>query len=663
MGVLTTRGRSGAARARNFTSKMEMLISILSEKGVRIVPGKSPATDCKSTVFMPWIKEDATEEDFLKYFCSAAHEQAHLHGKSNTDDLKGKPKMHGFCINAVEDIRVEYLQEQEYPGLVGYRRREMPLDTEGFLKKEFESASSGNIKDLIVAMLKYMIIKNRARQLKAEEEVVIHASEDLVDYYNRYLADLEDILDGLDDSSHAVRVGTEVYKRLKDLLVDDELEKSKDAEPEEGEEGDESEDGEKSEGKSKSKPKEDESDDSGEGEDSDSGEGELSDDGSDGEDSDSGEGEDSDDGSDGGELSDGCTSKSDDDSHSDPEDTEEKPAKTEEELKAEEEARREAAEAKAREDAEKRAEEILKEMEDRKDLKTIADKRNEHVSAIADADEGGYYTANGVKDIVRFETPNEVRGLATLMAGKKLLGSVGSRMTKLFVSQTKERNLYNQRRGRFDMKAFNADVMDRRGDVYSSIVPGSLDKAAVCFAVDNSGSMRGERIQKAYHILSGLLYYLDKAGIPTEAIGFTAELSSGSCRNGAVRHTIIKTYDESFNKKVISRCYAPIDMEQNVEIEALRYLAPRLNQRPEAKKIMFVLSDGDPYFAGPTLNRKMAVAYKAYIKGLRSIGFKVIGFGIDCNVSEYFGDDCINTKTDNLGDAIVKKLTEILNGR
>ena len=588
---LRTRG-TGANRTGMFIRRMEMLISILSARGIKIVEGASPSTNGVDTVFMPPLADDASEEDFLKYFCSAAHEQSHFFGKSIVSKMP-KGGLPHFCANAVDDIRCEFIQEDEFPGLVGYRKREYKIDCEGFLKKEFESASVDNIKKLVVAMLKYMIIKNRVRQLEAED-VVIYASEDLISYYDKYLLDIEDVLDELADFDHALSVGEVIYNRIKDLITDEET-------PEEP--------------KGKGEP--------GDGEPSEGGEGEPSDKSDSGDESEGGGDDESEDGSGGSELSD-------------------------EEKK----------------EIEAKVKTIMDELDAEDGLVTVADSYTDDVAAIASKDGGSYKSANGVKDLIYPQRSDVTKGFATLKRGKKLLGSIGSKMTKLFVSQTRKRNLNNQFEGRLDVTALVSDPSDVREDIFRRTTPGRLDKAAVCFAVDNSGSMSGTRIEKAYEILSGLLYYLDKVGIPTEAIGFTAELTySSTARDGAVRHTIIKGYDEPFKMKAVSRCYPPSDLEQNVELEALYYLAPRLFQRPEGKKVMFVLSDGAPAFGPSVLNRKMGKAYKAYIERLREMGMFVVGFGIDCDVSKYFGAHCINTSTDKLGEAIVKKLTEILNRR
>jgi len=634
MSLLTARG-SGKAKARNFTSKMEALISLLSEKGITIVPGSSPATDGVSKVYMPWLPDDATEEQYLKFFVSAAHEQSHFHGKSVVKDMP-KDKLHHFCVNAVDDIRCERLQELAYPGIVEYRAKEYGIDCEGFLKKEFMAASRDNLKGLIVAALKYMIVLNRVHQMGVEAYVPVYASSDLIEVYSDHLQDLELTLDTISTFKESLEIGQIVYDRLKDI-VKEELAPDKPEESDDGSEGSEGGEGdaggdeskESSKGKSKSK-----GDDSSEDDDESTEEGE-------GDSSEDDKPEDEGTSDDGSEVDTSDEDTGDDTDGDTPEDSDE-PEESESDP----------------------VEDFMAEMgeDDSGDLSTVADGYADDIRAIMKKFPGAYLSANGIKDIVEYGYENKDLGYGYLTRGKALLGTAGHKMTQLFVSQTRDRMLYAQRGGRMDMRALVCDPMDSRQDIYSRKIPGSLERSAVSFAVDNSGSMStGKRINTAYEILAGILYYLDKAGIPTEAMGFTAESNRSSYhRDAPVIHTIIKEFHEPFKCKAVSRCHPPYRLAENIELEALRFLAPRLMERPE-RKILFVLSDGQPQFGVDAMNRKMAVAYTAYIKKLRTLGITVFGFGINCDLTQFFGEHCINTSTGNLGQEIVKKLTEILN--
>jgi len=83
--------------------------------------------------------------------------------------------------------------------------------------------------------------------------------------------------------------------------------------------------------------------------------------------------------------------------------------------------------------------------------------------------------------------------------------------------------------------------------------------------------------------------------------------------------------------------------------------------RKESKKILFLIGDGIPELKNGELTIKNRLAYKEYIKLCKKAGIIVFGFGIGCDLSEFFEDDCINVNCNNMGHEIAKKLTEVLN--
>lgn len=612
-------------KARLYINSMEKYVSMLSDKGIRVVVGHAPATDGKGTIYLPNLPEEATPEQKIQYLAYAMHEQAHFHGKSDPSKMPSK-KMWHFCINAVDDIRVERLQEVAYPGIPDTRRHAYQLDMDMFLSKELLDADAKDKpRDFLITLLKYMIIKIRVQQMKAPISVI--GSKDILDYYAKYLMVFESRLDYISTFQESMDLGTEIYGLLKDILKEaltppppPKPEPPKPEEASDDDEGDKSED-DKSEDNNENDEKSEEDD----NEEDDKSEEDESDDESE-EDS----GDEEDDKSEDDEE--GSRAKSDDEESDDDE-----------------------------EDKSEEAIDLLEDMnEGGDDIATLADKYKDALEGMVNGDD--YAVKNGVVDDISYNTELDHNYVDR---GKALLGVAGAQMTRVFISKSRESVDFNQRRGRFDMKAFISDASDQRRDVFSNVKPGGLDKAAVSFAIDNSGSMLDYyKIHKAYEILGGILYYLDKAGVPTEAAGFTATKSTSEVyRTGAVTIKVVKTFDESFKGKALLRCHPPSYMDLTIELECLKFLAPRLYKRPEGKKVLFVLSDGDPWAGDPALTDKLKVAYVNYIKMLRDAGIIVIGFGIDTDVTTYFGTDCINTSCGNLGEEIVKKLSEILNRR
>jgi len=273
-----------------------------------------------------------------------------------------------------------------------------------------------------------------------------------------------------------------------------------------------------------------------------------------------------------------------------------------------------------------------------------------------------YMVNPDVKDIIKLgdeTTPDNAAKINRI--GMDILGPKGSQITRLFVSQSQTRTAYNQYKGTVDMISFVSDVNDDRDDIHRQVNGARLDKAAVTFLIDNSTSMIST-IGHMYAILSGLLTYLGRATIPTEAIGYTVE-SSGSMvwRDGPSHLTIIKEFREQFAGAAMRRCVPPSFMCYTNDIDGMMFAVPRLWARPEKKKILMVLCDGEPFFGSAVITEKAKKSYKEYIKRCREAGIIVFGIGIDKDLSEYFGQDFASVDLSNAGEVLIDKLTSILN--
>lgn len=249
--------------------------------------------------------------------------------------------------------------------------------------------------------------------------------------------------------------------------------------------------------------------------------------------------------------------------------------------------------------------------------------------------------------------------------GIELMGKNGRDMIRHFISQTKPYTLRAQQSGRFDMRTFTKKRYSF--DVYNRKIKGKLEKAAIAIALDNSASMK--KISKniiASQLLSGLLYYTDKYDVPTMAAGYTFEdnyFTSDDERTYPIRIDIIKRFKERYSTKVKSRCVPLPDSIRGgtPDLDCVRWMTPQLWARPESKKILFVICDGDPTAYGASLTLKLRASYKLYLDQCKLAGIRVFGFGIQANLQPYFGDDwCLVTAT-SLGDMFIDKLKTLLN--
>lgn len=112
---------------------------------------------------------------------------------------------------------------------------------------------------------------------------------------------------------------------------------------------------------------------------------------------------------------------------------------------------------------------------------------------------------------------------------------------------------------------------------------------AVYVLVDMSGSMGGEKMVHAAQAAILLNDAIAKLGVPIEIAGFTE-------RHTGPIHYVFKKFDSKCEgahlKERIRK--GTSDMSQNADGESILYSYNRIKQRKEKKKILIVLSDGQP---------------------------------------------------------------------
>lgn len=222
---------------------------------------------------------------------------------------------------------------------------------------------------------------------------------------------------------------------------------------------------------------------------------------------------------------------------------------------------------------------------------------------------------------------------------------------------------------------------------------------AVTLLVDNSGSMSGPKFDLAMLSAFALCAALTKINVPCEVLGFTTGFKWVGSGGGYMRGTrdyrkydrwfremagemvgqqdktgveyhrfepiwmpIFKNFDEQFGLKQRERIacakYRPYLMG-NVDGESIRYAAHRLMQRQEERKVMIVLSDGQPAFT--SVKRAPEADLKRAVADVQRLGVETIGIGIMSNAVETFYDNyAVLHNASELPTEIMRQLKKIL---
>ncbi|MBP2498413.1 hypothetical protein ABID82_005099 [Methylobacterium sp. PvP062] len=202
---------------------------------------------------------------------------------------------------------------------------------------------------------------------------------------------------------------------------------------------------------------------------------------------------------------------------------------------------------------------------------------------------------------------------------------------------------------------------------------------AVGLLIDNSGSMEGIKVQTAMEAGYALSTTLERVGIQHEVLGFTtkwhpwgkeikeaheAAIAAGIpyTRYEPIYMPVYKGFDERLTSEIKRRfAAAPHQdfMGSNVDGESLEYAAYRLLRRKETRKVLLVLSDGNPVADGdvPALRKHL----KETVKAVEARGIETVGIGILTDAPRhYFPKFALLNNAADLPKCVMGELKRIL---
>jgi cobaltochelatase CobT len=202
----------------------------------------------------------------------------------------------------------------------------------------------------------------------------------------------------------------------------------------------------------------------------------------------------------------------------------------------------------------------------------------------------------------------------------------------------------------------------------------------VTLLIDNSGSMRGRPIMVAAVCADILARTLERCGVKTEVLGFTTRAWKGGTsrdewvkagkppapgRLNDLRHIIYKAADSPWRRarKNLGLMMREGLLKENIDGEALMWAHQRLIGRPEARRILMVISDGAPVDdstlsvnSGHYLERHLRQVI-AEIEGKSPVELIAIGIGHD--VTRYYRRAVTIVDVEQLGGVLVEQLAAL----
>ena len=221
------------------------------------------------------------------------------------------------------------------------------------------------------------------------------------------------------------------------------------------------------------------------------------------------------------------------------------------------------------------------------------------------------------------EDPSVFNAYDTIVNKKKNeINRLASQLRRIFANDAEE-TVYRES-GRVDIKRLadarvTSRVFNRRID------PSNKSDMCAIIAVDNSGSMYGDKISKARECTIALAEVFAILNIPIKVIGFT-----GDCDGYDAIHYHYVNWSKS--KRERTSLVGIRASSNNFDGYAIRYATEVLRKRHEAHKMLIVISDGQPACYYYNSDGEGVADTKNAVQEAQKL-FPTIGVAIDANVN------------------------------
>ena len=272
-----------------------------------------------------------------------------------------------------------------------------------------------------------------------------------------------------------------------------------------------------------------------------------------------------------------------------------------------------------------------------------------------------------------------------VFAFQPLIVKIANRLQRKLLAQQNRHWEFNKEEGFLDTSRLSRIIANPKNKLsFKQEKEIQFKDTIVSLLIDNSGSMRGRPITVAALCSDILARTLERCLIKTEILGFTTKAWKGGesrekwIKNGKppnpgrlndLRHIIYKSGNSPWrrSKKNLGLLLREGILKENIDGEALKWAHNRLESRFEKRKILIVISDG-----APVDDSTLSINPGNYLeKNLRDIVYQIenkseielIAIGIGHDVSRYYSKAVTIMDVDQLGEVLLKELSEIFSDR
>lgn len=262
-----------------------------------------------------------------------------------------------------------------------------------------------------------------------------------------------------------------------------------------------------------------------------------------------------------------------------------------------------------------------------------------------------------------------------------MIGRMANRLQRLLLAQ-------QQRGWEFDLEEGILDASRLARVIVNPATPLSFKQekqaefrdTVVTLLIDNSGSMRGRPIAVAAMSAEILARTLERCGVKVEILGFTTRawkggrsrekwLAMGKPANPGrlndLLHIVYKPADASWRRarRSLGLMLREGLLKENIDGEAILWAHHRLLQRPEARRILMVISDGAPV-DDSTLSANPGNFLDRHLREVidwieRHSDVELLAIGIGHDVTRYYNRAVTIHDPEQLGGTLLRELMDL----
>jgi len=282
--------------------------------------------------------------------------------------------------------------------------------------------------------------------------------------------------------------------------------------------------------------------------------------------------------------------------------------------------------------------------------------------------------------------PNELERLRSLLdqqltALSSIVARLANKLQRRLMAQQNRTWTFDLEEGVLDTARLTRVITDPTSPLsFKAESESPFRDTVVTLLLDNSGSMRGRPIMVAAVCADIMARTLERCGVKVEILGFTTRAWKGGQAREAwinagkppmpgrlndLRHIIYKSADAPWRraKKNLGLMMREGLLKENIDGEALTWAHDRLKNRPEARQILMVISDGSPV-DDSTQSANAALYLDKHLRQVierieTQSPVELIAIGIGHDVTRWYRRAVTIVDVEQLGGVMIEKLAEL----